>query len=99
VRRVQERRANLESLHEELASTVRLQENFIQQIINIKCAAFGLNRTILADREASTAVNLLGEFGPGKLVEWYSSAAAHGVEERNAIRYVCGCARRTRAKE
>lgn len=73
------------------------REELEQGIVNMKCDAYKKNRVHMARSEASTAINLVREFGADVVADWYVSAACRTTES-NAIKYVCGCARRARER-
>ena len=98
VRRVQQQRQNLEVLGDEIRGAVGARSELEQQIVNLKCQAYRVKRVTMARGECSTAIRLLAEFGPDKLLFWYVSASDRYVSESKSIRYVCGCARNERAE-
>lgn len=92
----QARAARLADLAEATKAAMKAKLELEQQIVNVKCYAYGVSKVGIAKGEKACAVNLLREFGVEFLSEWYSSAAARSVGEYDAIRYVCGCARNRR---
>lgn len=88
---------------EELASHMRAasaaKEMVSQEIVNIKCRAFGATECRLDSREVSAVSKLIVEFGAVLVEEWYECSAAAGVDERDCTRYLHGCARNARAKQ
>lgn len=81
-----------------IAASLAAERESEQMIVNAKCGAYGIDSCNMDNGEARIAMGICREFGPDKLVEWYMSAARHGVSQWNAIKYVCGCARTTREK-
>jgi hypothetical protein len=96
IKRITQRRAKIEALGDTIREAIEAKKELEQEIVNIKCEGYGVERTCLDPSETTIATNLVDEFGPDLVIEWYSVAASHRVPERQAIRYVCGCARKTR---
>lgn len=96
VARVEARAKTAEALAKQLKYTMDLNAWTDQQIVNIKCRAYGSESTIFDKAEKSIVRNLLTEFGPELVIEWYASAARNGCLEDKAVKYICGCARNER---
>ena len=94
--RIKQRRDSIIGLSEELQAAAEASDYLRQEIVNLKCTAYRVEQVDLDRSEITIAKRLLAEFGPEKLVAWYENAYAYGVPEGRAIRYVCGCARKTR---
>lgn len=81
----------------EILEEIRAAEAEIeQQIVNIKCDAYGVSSVTLAKNEVPVARRLMDEFGPAMVVAWYRAAACAEVRPYDVPRYLNGCARRTR---
>lgn len=97
IARVRKMAGNLQQQAEAIQATIKAQADVRQQIVNMKCAAYGITQCTIATGEATGASRLINEFGADKVMSWYQSAAGHNVWESDAIRYVYGCAKNERA--
>tara|TARA_R110000765_G_scaffold265862_1_gene365332 strand:- start:5107 stop:5658 length:552 start_codon:yes stop_codon:yes gene_type:complete len=75
------------------------REEVRQIAVNAICEATGNDQC--ASRNATTIVNLMGEFGPDKVFKWMDIAAStvtgsRSKREENIIRYMCGIAKNIR---
>ena len=94
--RIKHRRDAIVGLSDELQAATEASAILRQEIVNVKCSAYGVTRVHLAPQELTIAKRLVSEFGADKIVEWYECAVANGVPADRAVKYICGCARRTR---
>jgi hypothetical protein len=89
------------TLHEQanaIAASVEAAKGLCQEIVNLKCAAYGIRSVKMDRNEQKIAGSLCREFGPDMVLEWYRTAAAKGVRDREAVQYVCGIARNVRER-
>lgn len=96
IRRVQEMRGRMSQLADSVSAAVESRKALEQEIVSLKCGAYGRDTARFADGEMASAIKLLREFGSERLMEWYCAAAIARVTEWKAIQYVCGCARNVR---
>ena len=96
IARIKARREAIVGLGDELQSASDASEALRQEIVNLKCRAYRVEVVALERSEINIAKRLLAEFGADKVVQWYETAYAYFVPEKRAIKYVCGCARKTR---
>lgn len=99
VKRVQAMTANFEQQAEAGRAAIEAKRDAEQQVVNIKCEAYGVKSVRMAVGEPRIALNLMVDFGADKLLEWYSIAADRRVSEWRAIQYVCGIARKVRESD
>ena len=93
-----ERAARLHAMAEAAKQAVESRRVLEQQVVNIKCDAYRVRSIDIVKGEMSCAINLIREFGVELLAEWDGSAASRDVTVKNAIKYVCGCARMVRVQ-
>ena len=98
IARVEERRGRLCDLRDGIQQALEAQREIEQQIVNIKCDAYGVKRVEMGRGEAKIAARLIEEFGADAVVGWYNSAASRNVKKWATIKYVCGCARNERER-
>jgi hypothetical protein len=97
VDRINEKRVELEQQAQTIRQAMEAEAEAEQAIVNMmKCDAYGVKSTQFNRGEATTARNLITEFGADVVLGWYKAAASRRVSEWKAILYVCGCAQKTR---
>lgn len=79
-----------------MAAAIEAEREAEQSIINLKCEAYGVQSTRFNRGEIATARNLIREFGADVVLTWYRAAHDRRVSDWNAIKYVCGIARKVR---
>lgn len=94
--RAAERAANAAELAESVKAEFEANKQMIQACVDIKGNAYLVDQVQSKGGEWAIAVRLLKEFGVACLADWYQTAHRKGVPQSDAIRYVCGCARKTR---
>lgn len=97
IENIERRSADSFRLVEAIQHELDIEAALSQNVVDIKCQAYEVDTTTIVKSETTTAKRLLAEFGPTLVIEWYRSAASNEVREVDAIRYVCGCARKVRA--
>ena len=93
VARLKANKARSEHFAETVQAAIDAEAEAEQSIVNMKCAAYGVDRVTLAKGELNLVKKYILAHGPDTVLQWYKSAANRGVREHLAIRYVCGCAR------
>lgn len=96
VARIRRRTSNLEEQAEAIKASIAAAAQVKQGIVNMKCAAYGIDSTPMEPSEDVVAQNLCCEFGADAVLSWYKAACSRNVPARRAIMYVCGIARKTR---
>jgi hypothetical protein len=80
---------------QQLADAIQARKDYRQQVVNLWCNALGLKQS--SNRTISTIVNLIDEFDAVTVCEWIEIAAAKCYyDDTDAIKYVCGIARKRR---
>lgn len=96
IERVQSMAANIQDQVNAARGAIEAKRALDQEMVNIKCDAYGVKAVRMQRGEYAAMRNMVAEFGADLVLEWYSIAAAKGVKEWDAIRYVCGIARNIR---
>lgn len=96
IARVKRMAGNLQQQADAIKASVEAAQALRQQIVNMKCAAYQVDRCTIASNEVAIVKKLLAEFGADIVHEFYTAAKVRNVNEAYAIRYVCGCARARR---
>lgn len=97
VDRVREMTSTVQVQVEAAREAIQAKREMDQQMVNLKCEAYGVESVPLQRNEVATMRNLVAEFGADQVLEWYFQAASRGVTAWQAVRYVCGIARKVRA--
>lgn len=84
---------------ESMAAAIEAEREAEQAIVNLKCTAYGVEELRFNRGEIATARNLVREFGADVVLTWYKAASDRRVSDWNAIKYVCGIARKVRADQ
>lgn len=98
IERINQSASNLQAQADALRLSSAVRGAMDQEIINLKCTAYGVENVKMASGELAIISRLCKEFGADVVTEWYSSAAQNNVYPHRAIKYVCGCARNAREK-
>jgi len=99
VDRVRAMRGRLDDLANEMQAVSEAHDEIGQRVVDIKCRAYGVDSVTMSPTETGHALRLVSEFGADALLEWYMAAALARVSQWQAIKYVHGCARKTRARD
>ncbi len=98
VKRIRKGAANLLQQAKAVQEAIAAEKALRQEVVNLKCAAYGIERCTIKPGEVAAIRRLIGEFGADQVLVWYQSAATHNCKEWDAVRYVCGCARNQRGQ-
>jgi hypothetical protein len=98
MRRMRERAEKALGLAEQIREAVDSRKDLEQEVINMKCDAYGVSTVNFPKGEMTTALKLIDEFGADRVTEWYRLAADRRVSQWQAIKYVCGIARKVRSE-
>ncbi len=96
VERIKAKAARLQDLADAMAAAAEASKGAEQEAVNLKCQAYGVDSVRMAAGEVGRIMRLCAEHGADCVLDWYSSAAEHGVHDRETIRYVYGIIRRRR---
>lgn len=96
VERVQTMAANIQEQVDAARTAIEAKRALDQEMVNLKCDAYGVKAVRMQRGEYTMMRNLVAEFGADMVLDWYGIAAAKGVKEWDAVRYVCGIARNVR---
>jgi hypothetical protein len=96
MRRMRERAERANGLADQIKEAVETRKRLEQQVVNMKCDAFGVESVQFPKGEMTSAIRLIEEFGADRVNEWYHSAAERGVTPWKCIQYICGIARNVR---
>lgn len=79
-----------------IAAVLQAERDLDQQAVNLKCQAYGVQQIRMKTGERKIICNLCREFDPVQVLGWYEIACKNGVAEIDAVKYVCGIARKVR---
>lgn len=96
VDRVRNMAANVQEQVEAAREAIAAKKELDQQMVNIKCEAYGVDSVSMQKNEYTTMRYLVSEFGADMVLDWYTQAASRSVTQWQAVRYVCGIARKVR---
>lgn len=96
VKRIRKTAANLRHQSDAIREALAAEQELRQDIADMKCSAYGVAACTIVQGEVTAIRRLIAEFGADIVLTWYQSASSNGCKERDAVRYVCGCARVTR---
>ena len=99
IERINSRTCTLREQAEAISQAISAQQELEQQIVNLKCRAYGVESVQMQSGESALVASYCRAYGADLVLEWYSSAASHRVSEWKAIRYVCGCVRNYRQQD
>lgn len=96
VKRIRKQAANLSQQADAIREALVAERQLRQEIVNLKCAAYGIDTCTIQKGEIASVRKLLAEFGADEVLSWYQSAARNNVSQWQSVRYVCGIARNVR---
>lgn len=99
VARIHERASTLQQQAAAMSASIEAARQVEQMAVNLKCDAYDVDTVQMAQGEKAHIGKLCQAYGADQVMEWYELAAARGVPELRAIKYVYGIIRNLRDKE
>lgn len=94
--RMRDRAESIARQAESIRAAIDGEKQLFQQAVNLKCEAYRVDSVVMATNEERIIINLCKEFGSETVLDWYRAAYSRDVQEKRAVKYVCGIARNTR---
>jgi len=94
IRRIKKMASNLQDQLLAISETLVAQKEVEQQIINMKCEAYGVDIVQITKIEKNRVSQMIKQYGADRVFEWYRITADYGVEQSEAIKYIYGIIRR-----
>lgn len=96
MKRLRQRAEKAVGMAEQIKEVIDAKKAVDQAVVNMKCAAYGIDSVEIEQGEMTIALRLIEEFGADLVSDWYRLAAARGVSRWRCVQYVCGIARNVR---